>query len=164
MMRRAFLLPFALLATGCAPRSLFVVDAFMAGYAAGQASMQAPDETPLEEDPPADRIEYVSSTPMVVELQPATPPAPLHPFDSSVANTAIARVDLASCKPAAGYAHVAVSFSPDGAASGVSLSLPPGSTADSRICADAVLRATRIPAFSGSTSAMIHRALYIPPA
>jgi hypothetical protein len=54
-----------------------------------------------------------------------------------------------------------VSFAPDGSASGVSLALPPGSTPDSRICADAALRATRIPAFSGATPATVHRAIYV---
>jgi hypothetical protein len=162
MMRRAFILSLAIAATGCAPRSLFVVDAFMAGYAAGQASMQAPVETPLEaEDPPFDRVEEVPTMPTKVDLQPVVAaPAP-HPFDASVAYEAIGRADLAACKPAPGYVHATVSFSPDGTTSGVSVALPPGSTSDSRICADAALRATRIPAFSGTTPATVHRAVYV---
>jgi hypothetical protein len=161
MMRRAFLLVFALAATGCAPRSWVMVDAFMAGYAAGRASMQPPDETPLAEDPPFERVEEVPTTPTAVDLQPAaSPPAPA-PFDSSVAYAAIGRADLAACKPARGYVQATVSYSPDGTASGVSLALPTGSTPESRICADAALRATRIPAFSGTTPVTVHRAVYV---
>jgi hypothetical protein len=161
MMRRAFLLFFVLAATGCAPRSWVMVDAFMAGYAAGQANMQPPVETPLEEDPPFERVEHVPTTPTDVDLQPAaSPPAPA-PFDSSVAYAAIGRADLVSCRPARGYVQATVSFSPDGAASGVSLALPPGSTPESRICAAAALRATRIPAFSGTTPVTVHRAVYV---
>jgi hypothetical protein len=162
MKRSAFLLGFGLLAaTGCAPRSMLMVDVFMAGYAAGQASTQQPVETPLEEDAPIARIESVPTTPTNVDLQPAPPAPELRPFDASVAYAAIANADLAACRPAPGYVHVSMSFSPDGTASGVSLALPPGSTADARICADAALRATRIPAFSGTTPAMVHRAVYV---
>jgi hypothetical protein len=100
-MRRAFLLTFALAATGCAPRSMLMVDVFMAGYAAGQASTQPPVETPLDEDPPLDRVEYVSTTPTDVDLQRAASPRALRPFDSSAAYASIARADLASCKPEA---------------------------------------------------------------
>ncbi len=163
MMRPALLLGFALAATGCAPRSLLMVDVFMAGYAAGQASTQQPVavETPLEEDPPFDRVEEVPATPTSVDLQPPPSAPEPRPFDASVAYAAIAHADLAACKPAAGYAHVAMSFAPDGSASGVSLSLPPGSTAEARICADAALRATRVPAFSGTAPVMVHRAVYV---
>jgi hypothetical protein len=165
MMRRAFLLPLVFLAGGCAPRSFLMVDTFMAGYAAGQASMQAqaPVETPLEEDPPFDRVEDVPTTPTEVDLQPVAAPPALRPFDSSVAYEAIGRADLAACKPSPGYVHATVSFAPDGAASGVSLALPPGSSSESRICADAALRATRIPAFSGTTAATVHRSIYCAP-
>lgn len=141
-----------------------MVDVFMAGYAAGQASTQQPVETPLEEDPPIARIERVPSVPAEVDLQPASTATDLRPFDATVAYAAIASADLASCKPTAGYARVSMSFAPDGSASGVSLSLPPGSTADARICADAALRATRIPAFSGAAPVMIHRSIYLSPA
>jgi hypothetical protein len=163
MMRRAFLLPLVFFAAGCAPRSFLMVDTFMAGYAAGRASMQAPmtGETPVEEDPPFDRVEDVPTTPTQVDLQPvAAPPAP-RPFDSSVAYEAIGRADLAACKPSPGYVHATVSFSPDGTASGVSLGLPPGSSSASRICADAALRAPRIPAFSGTAPVTVHRAVYV---
>lgn len=142
---------------------MLMVDVFMAGYAAGQASTQqgAETETPLEEDPPVARIESVPSTPTDVDLQPAPPAPALRPFDSSVAYAAIAHADLAACKPAPGYVRVTMSFAPDGTASGVSLALPPGSTADARICVDAALRETRIPAFSGTTWATVHRAVYV---
>jgi hypothetical protein len=163
MMHRAFLLSLALVATGCTPRSFLMVDMYMAGFAAGRASMQPRSgyETPLEQDPPIDRVEHVPTTPTEVDLQPvAAQPAPV-PFDSSGAYAAIGRADLASCKPAPGYARVTVSFSPDGTASGVALALPPGSTPESRNCADSALRATRVPAFSGTSPVTVHRAVYL---
>jgi hypothetical protein len=168
-MRRAFLLSLVLVATGCAPRSFLQADAFMAGYAAGRASMQAPDEatvdaqvaTPVDEDPPAEWVEDVPTTPTKVDLQPVVAaPAPA-PFDSSVAYAAIGRADLAVCKPAPGYVRASVSYAPDGTASGVSLALPPGSSSESRICVDAALRATRIPAFSGTAPVTVHRAVFV---
>jgi hypothetical protein len=169
MMRRAFILSLAFVATGCAPRSFLQVDAFMAGYAAGRASMQASDEaavdaqveTPVDEDPPAEWVEDVPTTPTKVNLQPlVAAPAPT-PFDSSVAYAAIGRADLAACKPAPGYVRASVSYAPDGTASGVSLALPPGSTPASRICVDAALRATHIPSFSGTAPVTVHRAVYV---
>jgi hypothetical protein len=93
----------------------------------------------------------------------AATPAP-RPFDLSVAYSAIGRADLAGCKPARGYVQATVSFSPDGTASDVSFALPPGSPPESRICADAALRATRIPAFAGTTPATVHRTVYVSPA
>ncbi len=139
-----------------------MVDLFMAGYAAGQASQQAVlVETPLEKDSPLDRVERVPTTPTDVDLQPAAAKRDLPPFDSAVAYAAIARADLVSCKPAPGYVRVTMSFAPDGTASGVSLGMPNGSTAESRVCADAALRVTRIPAFAGSTWVTVHRAVYV---
>jgi hypothetical protein len=161
-----FLLSVPLVCTGCASSAWIGIDAFVAGYTAGRASVEPAVETPLEEDPPEARIELVPVGPTEeVSFESSAPSAPLpRPFDLGGAYAAMSRVDLSACKAdglTAGYGRAVVAFAQDGTVSGVSVELPPASAADARACVDSAFRAARIPAFAGSQPTSVRRAFYV---
>ena len=74
-------------------------------------------------------------------------------FDLGGAYGALAGIDLSSCKAqglAPGYGRVVLAFAPDGAAAGVGVDLPAGSSPAARACVEQAFGAARVSPFDGA--------------
>jgi hypothetical protein len=74
-------------------------------------------------------------------------------FDLGGAYGAVAKVDLSSCKALGltpGYGRVVLAFDPDGAAAGVGVDLPAGSSPAARACVEQAFGAARVSPFDGA--------------
>jgi hypothetical protein len=163
-MRRPFLLlapSLALVCTGsgCANPGLGRL-AFAAAFAAAEIA-QASDDAQAAQAARDEAYDGAPAGPVVISDQPGLPAdeadhrvehAPAR-FDLSAAYGAVDHVDVDACKAdglAAGYGRVVLGFVSDGAATGVALALPAGSSPDARACVEAAFRRVRVAPFDGA--------------
>jgi hypothetical protein len=112
-------------------------------------SLDGKDDTPAE-------ASEAAADPEPGPLAPYHRPATLEAFDLQRARSALATVDMASCRDhdlGRGYLHARVTFAPSGRVEGAQIDRAPGAPGelsnDARACVSGLLASVSVPPFRG---------------